>query len=276
MRKENKGNNGVKVAISGKGGVGKTTLAAFVIKEVAKRGMKVLAIDADPDANLALALGMPGYSSVVPIADMKELVEERTGVKMRSMGTFFKMNPAVSDLPEKLSVTEGNVKLMVMGGVKKGGGGCVCPENVLLKSLVSHLILNRDEAVVMDMEAGIEHLGRGTAGSVNCLIVVVEPGKRSVETALQINRLAQEIGIKNIALVGNKVRNKSDREYLKISLPDFPFLGFIPYHQDFIEADINGGQPFESVKSPKVISEIARIVNSVLSPSFPAAGKTTV
>lgn len=276
MRKENKGNNGVKVAISGKGGVGKTTLAAFVIKEVAKRGLKVLAIDADPDANLALALGMPGYSSVIPIADMKELIEERTGVKMRSMGTFFKMNPTVSDLPEKLSVTEGNVKLMVMGGVKKGGGGCVCPENVLLKSLVSHLILNRDEAVVMDMEAGIEHLGRGTAGSVNCLIVVVEPGKRSVETALQINRLAQEIGIKNIALVGNKIRNKSDREYLKISLPDFSFLGFIPYHQDFIEADINGGQPFESVKSKKVISEIAMIVNSVLSPNFPAEGKTDI
>lgn len=264
MLKGNKENSGVKLAISGKGGVGKTTLAAFVIKEVSQRGMKVLAIDADPDANLALALGMPNYSSIVPIADMKELIEERTGVKMRSMGAFFKMNPTVSDLPEKLSVTEGNIKLMVMGGVKKGGGGCVCPENVLLKSLISHLVLHRDEAVVMDMEAGIEHLGRGTAGAVNCLIVVVEPGKRSVETALETNRLAQEIGLKKVVIVGNKVRNKSDKEYLKNSLPDFNFLGFIPYHQDFIEADINGGQPFESVKSPKVISEVARIVNSIL------------
>jgi CO dehydrogenase maturation factor len=264
MPKEKKGNNGVKLAISGKGGVGKTTLAAFVIKEVSRRGMNVLAIDADPDANLALALGMPDYHSIVPIADMKELIEERTGVKMRSMGTFFKMNPTVSDLPERLSLTDGNIKLMVMGGVKKGGGGCVCPENVLLKSLVSHLVLNRDEAVVMDMEAGIEHLGRGTAGAVNCLIVVVEPGKRSVETALETNRLAGEIGLKNVVIVGNKIRNKSDKEYLKSSLPDFTFLGFIPYHHDFIEADINGRQPFESVKSPKVLTEVARIVNSVL------------
>jgi len=257
-------NNSVKLAISGKGGVGKTTLAAFIIKEISRRGMKVLAIDADPDANLALALGMPDYSSVVPIADMKELVEERTGVKMRSMGSFFKMNPTVSDLPERLSITEGNIRLMVMGGIKKGGGGCVCPENILLKSLVSHLVLNRDEAVVLDMEAGIEHLGRGTACAVNCLIVVVEPGKRSVETAHQVNRLAQDIGLKKVAIVGNKVRNKSDNEYLRRSLPNFTFLGFIPYHQDFVEADINGRQPFELVKNQKVILEVTKIVNSVL------------
>lgn len=261
------GNIGVKLAISGKGGVGKTTLAAFVINEISRRGMNVLAIDADPDANLALALGMPDYSSVVPIADMKELIEERTGVKMRSirsMGTFFKMNPNVSDLPEKLSLTNGNIKLMVMGGVKKGGGGCVCPENVMLRSLVSHLVLKRDEAVVMDMEAGIEHLGRGTAGAVNLLLVVVEPGQRSVETALQINKLAQDIGLKKIAVVGNKIRNKSDKDYLRKSLPDFSFLGFIPYHRDFIDADINGKQPFESVENKNVVSEVARIVNSVL------------
>jgi CO dehydrogenase maturation factor len=261
------GNIGVKLAISGKGGVGKTTLAAFVINEISRRGMNVLAIDADPDANLALALGMPDYSSVVPIADMKELIEERTGVKMRSirsMGTFFKMNPNVSDLPEKLSLTNGNIKLMVMGGVKKGGGGCVCPENVMLRSLVSYLVLKRDEAVVMDMEAGIEHLGRGTAGAVNLLIVVVEPGQRSVETALQINKLAQDIGLKKIAVVGNKIRNKSDKDYLRKSLPDFSFLGFIPYHRDFIDADINGRQPFESVENKNVVSEVARIVNSVL------------
>lgn len=264
MLKKNKGNGGVKLAISGKGGVGKTTLASFIVKEISKRGMKVLAIDADPDANLALALGMPDYSSIIPIANMKELIEERTGVKMRSMGTFFKMNPTVSDLPERLSLTDGNIKLMVMGGVKKGGGGCVCPENVLLKSLVSHLVLNMDEAIVMDMEAGIEHLGRGTAAAVNCLIVVAEPGKRSVETALETNRLAREIGLNKVVVVGNKVRNKSDKEYLENSLHDFTFLGFIPYHQDFIEADIKGLQAFESVKSPKVIAEVTRIVNSVL------------
>jgi CO dehydrogenase maturation factor len=183
---------------------------------------------------------------------------------MRSMGSFFKMNPTVSDLPEKLSVADGNVRLMVMGGVKKGGGGCVCPENVLLKSLVAHLVLQRDEAVVLDMEAGIEHLGRGTAGAVDHLVVVVEPGKRSVETALQINKLAKEIGLNKVVIVGNKVRSQEDREYLERSLPGFEFLGFIPYHRDFIEADISGRQAFETVKSRKVAAQIAGIVSSIL------------
>jgi len=256
--------NGVRIAVSGKGGVGKTTLAAFIVREIARRGMKVLAIDADPDANLALALGMDGRGNIVPIADMKELIEERTGARMRSMGGFFKMNPTVDDLPDKLSVADGNVRLMVMGGVKKGGGGCVCPENVLLKSLVAHLVLQRDEAVVLDMEAGIEHLGRGTAGAVDRLIVVVEPGKRSVETALEINRLAGEIGLTKVAVVGNKIRSREDAEYLEANLPDFEFLGFIPYHRDFIEADIAGRQPFEAVRSRKVKAAVNAIVNAIL------------
>lgn len=256
--------SGVKLAISGKGGVGKTTLAAFVIKEISKRGIKVLAIDADPDANLAAALGMCTHSSLIPISEMKELIEERTGVKMRSMGTFFKMNPKVSDLPERLSVTDGNIKLIVMGGIKKGGGGCVCPESILLKSLISHLVLKRDEAVIMDMEAGIEHLGRGTAEAVNLLIVVVEPGMRSIETARHIKKLAGEIGLQNIAVVGNKVRNKSHKEFLKNSLQGFPFLGFIPYHLDLVDADVKGKQIFESIKSQQVMSEVTKIVNHVL------------
>lgn len=231
----------MKIAVSGKGGVGKSTLSAFLVKWFAQNGKMVLAIDADPDANLGHALGIKGASEIVPIAKMKELVAERTESVPGSFGGFFKMNPKVDDLPEKLAVRSGdNIRLMVMGGVKKGGMGCVCPESVLLKNLVQHLILRRDEVVIMDMEAGVEHLGRATSKSVDGLVVVIEPGRRSIDTALRIKELAADIGLTRIALVGNKVRGAKDREFLQASLPNFRFLGFIPYDEQIIEADLGG------------------------------------
>ena len=252
----------MKIAISGKGGVGKTTLASLIIKNFADRGNKVLAIDADPDANLAGALGIEHPEDIIPISQMKELIEERTESKVGTMGSFFKLNPHVSDLPEKLSVQKGNIRVMVMGGVKRGGGGCVCPESVMLKTLITHLILARDEVVVLDMEAGIEHLGRGTASSVNKLIVVVEPGKRSIETAHQIKKLAQDLGLKNIVLVGNKVRNDQDKEFLIRQLPGFSFLGFLPYNNQIIEADLEGRAPFE--KDQVLHLEVSKFVDQLL------------
>lgn len=252
----------MKIAISGKGGVGKTTLASLIIKNFSDRGNKVLAIDADPDANLAGALGIERPQDIIPISQMKELIEERTESKVGSMGSFFKLNPHVSDLPEKLSVQKGNIRVMVMGGVKRGGGGCVCPESVMLKTLITHLILARDEVVVLDMEAGIEHLGRGTASSVNKLIVVVEPGKRSIETAHQIKKLAQDLGLKNIVLVGNKIRNDQDKEFLIRQLPGFTFLGFLPYNNQIIEADLEGRAPFE--KDQVLNLEVSKFVDQLL------------
>ena len=252
----------MKIAISGKGGVGKTTLASLIIKNFADRGNKVLAIDADPDANLAGALGIEHPEDIIPISQMKELIEERTESKVGTMGSFFKLNPHVSDLPEKLSVQKGNIRVMVMGGVKRGGGGCVCPESVMLKTLITHLILARDEVVVLDMEAGIEHLGRGTASSVNKLIVVVEPGQRSIETAHQIKKLAQDLGLKNIVLVGNKVRNEQDKEFLIRQLPGFTFLGFLPYDNQIIEADLEGRAPFE--KDQVLNLEVSKFVDQLL------------
>ena len=252
----------MKIAISGKGGVGKTTLASLIIKNFADRGNKVLAIDADPDANLAGALGIEHPEDIIPISQMKELIEERTESKVGTMGSFFKLNPHVSDLPEKLSVQKGNIRVMVMGGVKRGGGGCVCPESVMLKTLITHLILARDEVVVLDMEAGIEHLGRGTASSVNKLIVVVEPGQRSIETAHQIKKLAQDLGLKNIVLVGNKVRNDQDKEFLIRQLPGFTFLGFLPYDNQIIEADLEGRAPFE--KDQVLNLEVSKFVDQLL------------
>lgn len=241
----------MKLAVSGKGGVGKTTFAALLIRTLSDMGKKVLAIDADPDANLAAALAMPDAERIVPIAEMKEMIFERTGAQPGSIGGFFRLNPKVDDLPDALSLRKDNIKLMRLGSVKKGGGGCLCPESTLLKALVMHIVLARDEVVVMDMEAGIEHLGRATAKAVDKLIVVVEPGRRSIDTAEHIRRLASEINLKQIAVVGNKIRGPKDEEFVRRHLSDFEILGFLPYADALIEADLNGKSPYDVESSAK-------------------------
>ncbi len=249
----------MKLAVSGKGGVGKTTFSALLIRALDKAGKHVLAIDADPDANLAAALGINDAHKIVPISEMKSLILERTGAKPGSIGGFFKLNPKVDDLPDALSVKLNHIKLMRLGGVKKGGAGCICPESTLLKSLVTHVVLARDEFVVMDMEAGIEHLGRGTAKAVNRLIVVVEPGRRSIETAAHIQKLASEIGLDRVAVIGNKIRNPGDEVFLREHLEGFEFLGFLPYDEALIEADLKGISPFDTRASAvTVVDNLAR------------------
>ena len=251
----------MKIAVSGKGGVGKTTFASFLIKALADQGKRVLAIDADPDANLAAGVGIENADGIVPIAEMEELVYDRTGAQPGSIGGYFKLNPKVDDLPDAVSVSFEQIKLMRLGGIKKGGSGCICPESALLRALVMHIVLARDEVVVMDMEAGIEHLGRATAKAVDKLIVVVEPGRRSIDTAEHIRKLAGEIGLNHIAVVGNKVRSEKDETFLKTHLDDFEFLGFLPYDEALIEADLNGISPFD-VDSPskdRVKSMITRL-----------------
>jgi len=228
----------MKIAISGKGGVGKTLLAAMLSKIFAEYGYSVIAIDADPDANLAATLGFPNPEQITPISEMSDLIEERTGAKPGQSAPYFKLNPRVDDIPEKYALEQDGIRLMRMGRIKKGGAGCYCPENALLKALLTHLLVARNEVVILDMEAGIEHLGRGTAGAVDKLIIVVEPGRRSIETAFSIRKLATEIGLQNVAVVGNKVRSESDREFIISSLPGFELLGFIPYDQALVDADL--------------------------------------
>jgi len=252
----------MKIAISGKGGVGKTLLAAFLSKIFAESGYSVIAIDADPDANLAATLGFPHPERITPISEMSDLIEERTGARPGKSVPYFRLNPKVDDIPERYAHRLDGIRLMRMGNVKPGGSGCYCPENALLKTLLAHLLVARDEVVILDMEAGIEHLGRGTAGAVDALIVVVEPGRRSIETAFSIKQLAAELGLKKVAVVGNKIRSQSDRDFLVSSLPDFVFLGFIPYDQAIVDADLANRPILEA--SSLVFSTVKDIYQALL------------
>jgi len=249
----------MKIAITGKGGVGKTTLASLLAWAYAEEGRTVIAIDANPDANLATALGISAEESqkIIPIAELQELIQERTGAKPGSFGTPFKLNPKVDDIPERFSVQKDGIKLLVMGTVKRGGGGCLCPEGAMLKSLVSHLVLSRSEVVVMDMDAGVENLGRGTAKAVDAFIIVVEPGQRSFQTARAIQRLAKDLSVKNCYIVGSKTHNEEERRFIKENLNDFEVLGFINYHPELAEADRLGKGVFEA--APAVVVEVKDI-----------------
>jgi CO dehydrogenase maturation factor len=232
----------MKIAISGKGGVGKSTVAAAIALLMAQKGKKVLAVDADPDANLASALGIPSseQKNIVTIANNKELIEERTGAEINQYGQMFKLNPEVSDIADKYAYNFKGVSLLVLGAIKGGGAGCACAESTLLKTLVQHLVLHQNEALVMDMEAGIEHLGRSTAGSVDEMIVVVEPGQRSIDSFRRIVKMSGEIGIRRIKLVINKIHSPADEDYIRQAIPDIEVIASIPYSEKLLQADRDG------------------------------------
>ena len=237
----------MKIAISGKGGVGKTTLAGVLARTLSAQKETVLAIDADPDSNLASAVGVPLdlLKNVTPLAEMTHFIEERTETRKGGYGSIFKLNPKVDDIPDKFSIDYEGVKLLILGSVPQGGGGCFCPENVLLKNLLSHLFIQRNETVIVDMEAGLEHLGRGSTGYVDAFIVVVEPGMRSIQTALQIRKLASDLGIKRVFIVGNKVKGEEDRQVITENLRDFPILGLMDFNEKVLEADRKGISPYD-------------------------------
>jgi CO dehydrogenase maturation factor len=232
----------MKIAVTGKGGVGKTTIASLLSHLYSSEGKKVIAVDADPDANLATALGIPKreIEKVKPIAEMSELVEERTGAKPGTSGGIFKINPRVDDIPEGFGYTVSNITLLVMGKSKFAASGCYCPEHALLRRLLKHLIVERDEVVIVDMEAGIEHLTRGTAEGVDAFIVVVEPGQRSLQTALHVKGLATELGVSRVFVVANKVRNEQDVDFIRNNISDIEFLGKMSFNDSIMESDIQG------------------------------------
>ncbi|MHB8859244.1 MAG: ATP-binding protein [Thermoleophilia bacterium] len=258
----------MKIAVTGKGGVGKTTVAGTLARIFAARGNKVYAVDADPDANLASAIGIEAEAAaaITPISEMSQLIRERTGAEPGSMAPVFKMNPRVDDLPEALSTDAHGVRLLRLGTVKKGGGGCVCPESAMLKALLTHLMLNEREIVIIDMEAGIEHLGRATARGVDAMLVVVEPGRRSVQTAEAIERLAADIGITNIMMVVNKVTD-GDSGFCQDLEKRFRVIGCLPLSEEVRRADLDGQAPFDAapeyvVQVTGVLEKIERELNS--------------
>jgi CO dehydrogenase maturation factor len=250
----------MKLAITGKGGVGKTTLTALLSQSYADIGRQVLAVDADPSPCLAGALGFPPElrAQLKPIAEMDALIEERTGAKPGTAGGFFTLNPRVDDIPERFSVLRRGVRLLEMGSVDVGGAGCICPESAMLKTLFTHLLFRKDDILLLDMYAGVEHLGRATVAFVDAMLIVAEPTRRSLGTAAQIKKLANDIGLMRLYLVGNKVRDHEEVEFLEAESPDLPLLGYLPADMKVREADRFGVPVYEHVRSLRDAAEQIR------------------
>jgi CO dehydrogenase maturation factor len=237
----------LKIAVSGKGGVGKSTVASVIALMKAEGGDRVLALDADPDANLASSLGIPHAEQrkIVTISRQIDLIEERMGAKIGQYGQVFRLNPEVSDVADNFAYKYRDVYLLVLGAVKSGGGGCACPENTFIRALVNDLILFKGDTLIMDMEAGIEHLGRATSQGVGAMLVVLEPGQRAVDCALQVERMSKEIGIKKIFFVANKITGEEDRRFVTESLPNREILAFLPFSNAMKNADRDGACPYD-------------------------------
>ncbi|WKZ35228.1 MAG: AAA family ATPase [Anaerolineales bacterium] len=258
----------MKLAITGKGGVGKTTLTALLAQSYADAGRQVLAVDADPSPCLAGALGFPAElrEELKPIAEMDALIEERTGAKPGTVGGFFTLNPRVDDIPERFSILQRGVRLLEMGSVDLGGSGCICPESAMLKTLFTHLLFRQDDILLLDMYAGVEHLGRATVDFVDAMLVVVEPTRRSLGTAAQIKKLANDIGLQRLYLVGNKVRNEDEAKFLETETPDLPLLGCLPADLKVQEADRLGIPVYDYVESLKIAAgQIVKMINELTS-----------
>lgn len=247
----------MKIAIAGKGGVGKTTLAALLAQVYADAGRQVLAADADPSPCLAGALGFPPElrARLNPVAEMDALIEERTGAKPGTIGGFFTLNPRVDDIPERFSVVHRGVRLLEMGSVDMGGSGCICPESAMLKTLFTHLLFRKDDILILDMYAGVEHLGRATVDFVDAMLIVVEPTRRSLGTAAQIKQLANDIGLTRLWLVGNKIRNNDEAAFLEAVSPGLPILGILPVDMGVQEADRLGIPVYDHVPALRLAGQ---------------------
>jgi len=247
----------MKIAVSGKGGTGKTTLAALLAAELKRRDYSVTVIDADPNPTVAAALGFPSLP-VTPLLEMSDEIEERIG----SPGGFIRLNPRVDDLVSRVAVAHDGIHLIVAGGITHGGAGCACPQSVLLRRLLEHVVMELDEAVIIDLEAGLEHLGRRSAHEVDMMLVVVDPSRASIETARRIRRLAGEIGVDRVLAVGNRVRGPADVEHLAAQLDGLALAGTIPYSDDVIEAE-REGRPVASLVGA-VPSAVARLADTLV------------
>jgi CO dehydrogenase maturation factor len=259
----------LKFAVAGKGGVGKTFVSATLARLLARDGYNVLAVDADSNINLAssLGIGREVAEKIVPLADNDALIQEKTGVAPgRSFGSMFRMAPTVDDIVDKFGVVgPDGVKLLVMGTVKAGDSGCMCPANALLRVLVQHLLIQRRDVVVMDMEAGLEHLGRGTARRVDAMLVVVEPRMKSVNTINRIMDLAREIEVREVLAIGNKIAGERERLFVEERMRDagIPVVSYIPYDPAVAEADMLGVAPLDRDGNSPAVKAVAALKESL-------------
>lgn len=255
------GKQGIKIAVGGKGGVGKTTVCAILAQLFADNGFDVLAIDADPDANLALALGVAPEQTPEPLINMKDLIAERTGTEKNAIGMYFKLNPKVSDLPEKYWHESNGLKLLVLGAITQAGSGCACPEGAFLKALLRDTILQRQEMVLVDLAAGVEFMGRASVQGIDALVLVVEPGGRSIETANNMAKMAKELGIDCVAVIANKITEISQIDEIKRQLQNIHLLGNLQYSRALQQADL-GRAPVLGVDT-EIINELKQVKNQL-------------
>ncbi len=255
----------MKVAVSGKGGVGKTLVAGGLAYALAKKGFKTIAIDADPSPNLALTLGLSSEeaSGIVPISENKQLIEAKTSTGYAGV---FRLTFTVDDIVRDYAVkTPLGVNLIVMGTVRSVGAGCTCPANAVVRSLLRHLVVERGEAVVLDMEAGVEHMGRGTARHVDVMLVVVNANVKALETAKRIHELGTKAEINHILLVGNKIENEAQRGAVEAfaKVNGFEILDFLPFDKNIVEAEMRGETPLKYEDAP-AIKAIERLCDKLL------------
>jgi CO dehydrogenase maturation factor len=250
----------MKIAVSGKGGVGKTLIAGGLARGFVERGLKTMAIDADSSPNLALTLGLSTEEArkIVPISENTELVESKTGTGYSGV---YRLSFTVDDIVREYSVnTPFGVNLIVMGTVRSMGSGCMCAPNAVVRALLRHLIVERNEAVILDMEAGVEHIGRGTAQRVDALLVVADANLKSLEVAKHIHDLATKAGMKQIFLVGNKIMNETQKEAIKTFAErnGLSMLAFVPFDQKIVETEVRGETPLkhEEIEAVRAIDSL--------------------
>jgi CO dehydrogenase maturation factor len=253
---------GLKIAIGGKGGVGKTTVCAVWAQLLAEEGFDVLAIDADPNTNLASAFGIPSAQSPQPLIKMERLIAERTGTGKDAAGAYFRLNPKVSDLPQKYWLEVNGVKLLVLGAIEQAGAGCACPQGAFLRAMLTHTILQRQEVVLVDLAAGVEFMGRASIQGVDAVVVVVEPGSRSIETAKNITRMARELGVKHVAAIVNKITKGSQIEAIRGELTDITTLANIQYYPLVQKADLEQKSVFAAC--PELVEQLRQAKNMLM------------
>ena len=223
--------------------MGKTTVCAGWAQLFAEDGFDVLVVDADPSASLASAFGIPSERTPDPLINMKELIAERTGAGKDTIGAYFKLNPHVSDLPQKYWHEVGpkgstKLKLLVLGSITQAGSGCACPEGAFLKAMLTHTLLQREEMVLVDLAAGVEFMGRASVQGIDALVIVVEPGGRSIETANNVAKMARQLGIKSVGAIANKVTEIAQADLITSRLHEMPLLGALRYSRSLQQADL--------------------------------------